>query len=101
MPEAWKRWVGQVIEARFPLVEYLGGSERSAVFLTERGPGEAPAKAAIKIITVPPDAELQLSRWHQAADLAHANLIRIFENGRCEIDGASFLYVTMEYAPES
>jgi TonB family protein len=101
MPETWKQWIGQVVDGQFPLHQYLGGSERSGVFLTERRHGQAPEKAAIKIVTVLPHGEVQLSRWQQAANLSHPNLIRLFEMGRCEINGVPFLYVVMEYAPEN
>lgn len=35
MSQAWKEWEGQVINRDFRLRRYLGGSEHSAVFLTE------------------------------------------------------------------
>jgi TonB family protein len=101
MSEAWKQWEGQVIEGRFPLRQYLGGSDHSAVFLTEYGEGE-PKKAALKLISSDPaSADLQLSRWKHAAQLFHPHLLRLFEMGRCEIDGTALLYLVMEYAEEN
>ncbi|MBZ5541262.1 MAG: TonB family protein [Acidobacteriia bacterium] len=101
MSEAWKQWEGQVIHGNFRLTQYLGGSDRSAVFLTERG-GGLPEKAAIKLIAAEPqDAELRLARWGLAAQLAHPNLIRIFEMGRCQLGEREMLYVVMEYAEEN
>ncbi len=47
-PEEWKKWEGRV-DGKFPLRHWLGGSEHSAVFLTER-PGHADQKVAIKLI---------------------------------------------------
>ena len=44
-----KNWEGRVIDGKFPLLQWLGGSEDSAVFLTERR-GSGPQKAAIKLI---------------------------------------------------
>jgi TonB family protein len=100
MSESWKQWEGQVVDARFPLHRYLGGSEHSAVFLTERS--AAPQKAAIKFIQVEePDAELQLFRWKHAATLSHPNLLRVFESGRCRLGEFDLLYVLMEYAEEN
>jgi TonB family protein len=100
MSESWKQWEGQVVEGKFPLHRYLGGSEHSAVFLTERS---TPAqKAAIKFVQVDePDAELQLFRWKHAATLSHPNLLRIFESGRCRLGDFDLLYVLMEYAEEN
>jgi hypothetical protein len=34
MTEAWKTWEGQVVDG-FLLRQYLGGSDHSAVYLTE------------------------------------------------------------------
>jgi TonB family protein len=100
MSESWKQWEGQVVEAKFPLRRYLGGSEHSAVFSTERG--APPQKAAIKFIQVDePDAELQLFRWQHAAKLSHPHLLRIFESGRCRLGDFDLLYVLMEYAEEN
>lgn len=99
MSETWKRWEGQVVNGALPLLRYLGGSDHSAVFLTERV-GGAPQKAAIKIIPVTADGEDQLLRWQQSAKLAHPSLIRLFEAGRCELEGTALLYVVMECAEE-
>src|SRR5216684_1384412 len=100
MSESWKQWEGQVVDARFLLRQYLGGSEHSAVFLTERG--TPPQKAAIKFIQVDePDAELQLFRWKHANKLSHPHLLRIFESGRCRLGDFDLLYVVMEYAEEN
>jgi len=101
MSEAWKQWEGQIADGRFPLRQYLGGSDHSAVFLTGHAEGE-PQKAAIKLIAADPaSADLQLSRWKHAAQLFHPHLLRLFEMGRCEIDGAALLYLVMEYAEEN
>jgi TonB family protein len=100
MSESWKQWEGQVVDAKFPLSRYLGGSEHSAVFLTERG--APPQKAAIKFIQVDePDAELQLFRWKHAAKLSHPHVLRIFESGRCRLGDFDLLYVVMEFAEEN
>src|SRR5713101_2628914 len=100
MSESWKQWEGQVVDARFLLRQYLGGSEHSAVFLTERG--TPPQKAAIKFIQVDePDAELQLFRWKHANKLSHPHLLRTFGSGRCRLSNFELLYVVMEYAEEN
>jgi serine/threonine protein kinase len=100
MSESWKQWEGQVVDARFLLRQYLGGSEHSAVFLTERG--TPPQKVAIKFIQVDePDAELQLFRWRHAHNLSHPHLLRTFESGRCRLSNFELLYVVMEYAEEN
>jgi TonB family protein len=101
MIEAWKQWQGQVVNGEFYLRQYLGGSENSAVFLTERGERE-PQKAAIKLLAAPPDeSELQLFRWELAAKLSHPHLIRLFQMGRCHLGNVEMLYVVLEYAEEN
>jgi TonB family protein len=101
MSEAWKQWEGQVVDGRFPLRQYLGGSDHSAVFLTEHGEPDR-AKAAIKLIPADPaSAEIQLSRWKHAAQLFHPHLLRLFEMGHCELDHVALLYLVMEYAAEN
>lgn len=99
--EVWKQLEGQVVNGRFRLQHYLGGSERSAVFLTERGERE-PQKAALKLIPEDPrSGESQLARWELGAKLSHPHLIRLFETGRCRLGDTALLYVVMEYAEEN
>jgi TonB family protein len=100
MSESWKQWEGQIVNARYLLQRYLGGSEHSAVFLTTRG--TPPQKIAIKFIQVDePDVQLQLSRWRHAAKLSHPHLLRNFESGRCRLGDFDLLYVLMEHAEEN
>jgi len=97
-PEEWKKWEGRV-DGKFPLRQWLGGSEHSAVFLTERT-GQPDQKFAIKLIAADAQADRQLARWRAAAQLSHPHLMRIYEAGRCRLDGTSLLYLVMEYAEE-
>ena len=101
MSDTWKQCEGQVVDGEFRLLEHLGGSDHSVVFLTERG-GAKPQKAAIKFVKADgANADLQLSRWKQAAQLSHPNLIKLFETGRCQLAGMDLLYVVMEFAAEN
>jgi TonB family protein len=95
----WKQCEGQVINNTFPLQQYLGGSEDSAVFLTQFS-GSEPAKAAIKFIPEGHASDLQLSLWRRAAQLSHPNLLKIFQSGRCRLGNEDLLYVAMEFAEE-
>jgi serine/threonine-protein kinase len=101
--ETFRRWEGRTVLGKFPLQRYLGGSDHSAVFLTTlSGVANGPIEAAIKLISaVDVDADKQLRQWNASRELAHPNLIRIFESGRCELDGTALLYVAMEYAEEN
>ena len=95
-----KQWEGQVVNGEFPLRQHLGGSDESAVFLTEYGRPQ-PQKAAIKLISAQATSpDLQLSRWRRAAKLPHPHLIRLFQVGPCKLDNISLVFVVMEYAEE-
>jgi eukaryotic-like serine/threonine-protein kinase len=101
MTRDWKQWEGQVVNGTFPLRQYLGGTEHSAVFLTERR-GREPQRAAIKLIPADPGtAGVQLSRWEATAKLSHPHLLRVFETGSCQLDKVVLLYVVMEYAEDN
>jgi Protein kinase domain len=93
-------WVGRVIDGRFRLLEWLGGSAWSGVFLTElMGPGSR--RVAIKV--VPADsagAGARLAGWVATAGLAHPHLMSLFHTGQCEVDGTPVLYSVTEYAEE-
>jgi hypothetical protein len=95
--EVWKTWEGRVVDGKFPLRHLLGGSDHSAVFLTER-PGHGSKKFALKLIPADAgDADRQLVRWRTAAQLSHPHVIPIYETGRC---GLTLLYIVTEYAEE-
>jgi TonB family protein len=101
MIEARRYLQGQIVEGRFPLIQYLGGTEHGGVFLTECADTEN-HRAAIKLIDAPPgNAEPQLTRWRLAARFSHPHLIRLFDAGRCTVENTPMLYVVMEYAEEN
>ena len=88
-----------MVDGKFPLRQWLGGSDHSAVFLTEL-PGGSSQKAAIKLMEADASADEQLSDLRATTKLSHPHLIRIFEAGRCRMDATQLLYVVMEYAEE-
>ena len=98
-PEEWKSWEGRVVEI-FPLQQWLGGADHSAVFLTEI-PG-ASQRAAIKLMEAEtgPGAEQQASRLRATAKLSHPNLIRVFQAGQTTIDDTNVVYVVTECADD-
>lgn len=99
-PESWKMWEGQVVEGKFPLIQLLGGTEHTAIFLTEL-PGHKAQKAAIKLIELlGEDAVERVAQLRTAAKLSHPHLIQIFEVGRCLVDDTPLVYAVMEYAEE-
>jgi serine/threonine protein kinase len=99
--DAWTQWESQVVNGVYPLRRFLGGSNHSAVFLTEYR-AENLADAAIKF--VPADtlqAQAQLVQWGTAVTLTHRHLVRLFDVGRCRFAGREFLFVVMEYADQT
>lgn len=100
MTEAWKQWEGEVVDGRFPLRRFLGGSDHSVVFLTEFG--QPLQRAALKFVEANPATSAGLlSRWASASKLSHPHLIRVLHSGRCQLGRASMLYVVTELAEES
>ena len=99
-PETWKSWEGRSVEGRFSLRQWLGGTDHSAVFLTDR-PGQTSTRTVIKLISVDPaQLEHRLGQLRAARPLSHPNLLSIFEIGGTQVDGESFLFVVMEFAEE-
>jgi serine/threonine protein kinase len=99
--EVWAAWEDQVINGRFRLQRFLGGSDHSAVFLTECK-AHGVAEAAIKLTSADTvNATEQLARWGIVAALTHAHVVRILEFGRCKLDGQELLYVVTEYAEQT
>lgn len=100
MNDSWKRWEGQLINGKFPLLRFLGGSEHSSVFLVDKRVGGKPQTAIKLVPATAVDANDQLYQWKLAGDLDHPNVIRVFESGRCQLGGTDLLYVLTEYAEE-
>jgi TonB family C-terminal domain len=90
-------WVGKVIDGRFLLRQWLGGSGGGGVFLTEL-PGTQ-EKAAIKLMQADAGVDARIA-FAANASRTQPHLVRVFENGSVEIDDAAFVYVVTEYADE-
>jgi len=94
-------WVGRTIDRTFPLLQWLGGSEQSDVFLTDL-PGAPGQRAALKLIPAgAAGAQEKIAAWATAKTLSHPHLLRVLDSGRCDVDGTAFLYVVTEYAEEN
>ena len=94
-------WVGRVIDGKFSLLRWLGGSASSDVFLTDLQDRGSP-KAAIKLIRADAGgADAILNNWRIAVPLSHPHLIRLFHTGQCQIDSARLIYAVTEYAEEN
>jgi TonB family protein len=93
-------WVGRTVGGKFPLLQWLGGTERGGVFLTGIS-ADRSQKAAIKLI--PSDAagaKAQFASWKTTAALSHPHLMPLLHTGSSQIDDVRFYYVVTEYAEE-
>lgn len=100
MSDAWKQWEGHVVDGLFPLREFQGNTDHSAVFVTSVG--SLQEKAALKLMPVPAGGEqAALKRWERARNLSHPHLLRLFAFGTCTLSATSFLYVVSEFAEEN
>jgi TonB family protein len=98
MTENWQQWTGSVVADDITLLDYLGGSDTSAVFSTTYS-GQ---KAAVKLIAVgEAKLESRLERLQAAEKLSHPHLLKVFRSGPCQLDGKDLLFVVMELAEEN
>ncbi len=94
----WKRWEGDLAGGEFPLEQFLGNGERSAVFRTRL----ASSDAAIKLVPAAGvQAEELVARWTRAQALDNPHLIKIVKTGTWTKSGISLAYLVMEYADEN
>jgi TonB family protein len=98
--EAWRSWEGRLVDGKYPLRQWLGGSDHSAVFVTER-PDQPSQKAAIKLTDAALiDLDRELAWLREATKLSHPHLLSTFDAGSCRLDGTTVMYALMEYAEE-
>jgi serine/threonine protein kinase len=101
MSEAWNNWIGQVVDHKYQLKQYLGTTDHSVVFLAEFHDPEL-RQATVKFVSADfAEREEQVAAWKEAAQLSHPHLIRIYGAGACAIEGMDLLYVAMEHAEEN
>jgi len=95
----WQQWERRIVNGRFPLRQYLGGTEQSAVYLTEING----SKAAIKLVrSDTAGAQARASWWESAGKLSHPHLLQILDTGRWHPeDEQEMQFAVMEYADEN
>jgi TonB family protein len=93
-------WVGQVVDLRFRLLEWVASAGQSSIFVCEVD-GDAAHRAAIKLFPADaPGAEACAAGWATAVEIAHPHLIGVFFTGRARIEETNILYVVTELASE-
>jgi hypothetical protein len=94
--EFWTHLEGHAADS-YPVQSWLGAGDNSAVYSTVYGEDAKPA--AIKLVPFDgQDSQGQLKTWSEISRLSHPALLRIFDFGHCEIQGAPLLYIVMERA---
>lgn len=99
---------GRVVDGRFTLVRWLGGTAEGSVYLTATT-GAGAGKAAIKL--VPADslgAEARLAGWAAAARINHPHVLRVLHTGRAKLEegteggsnAVDVVYAVTEFADE-
>ncbi len=92
-------WEGQLVDGRFPLLEWLGGSDERGVFLTVL---QGIQKAAIKLVPAEgAEADSYIAQWEAARKLSHPHLMAVLETGRFAFAGTDLVYVVTEFAEKS
>ncbi|HEY4359748.1 MAG TPA: protein kinase [Bryobacteraceae bacterium] len=96
MTRNWNEWEGRAVGG-FPLLKFLGSSEASAVFRTERG-GKP---ASIKLLPLTGEAAgAQLARWEKASTLSHPHLTPVYEHATAKTEDGALIFVITEFADE-
>jgi TonB family protein len=92
-------WVGQVLDGKYPLLEWLGGSGTSGTFLTELD-GSGSQKAVVKLLLPSARSEDHLAAWAAAAKLSSPHLAAIHHFGHTEVNGNDCVYIVTDLAEE-
>jgi hypothetical protein len=88
-------WEGRIVDGKFALLEWLGGSADSGVFLTVL---DGVQRGAIKLIPAQgAEAEAYLAEWEKAKALSNIHLMQVLATGNCAVDGVDVVYVVMEH----
>jgi TonB family protein len=92
-------WVGQQIEDRLTLQEWLGSTDIGDVFRTELPESK---RAAILVASAENEgAAERLRDWEAAAELNHPHILRAFECGRAQVEGSDVVYLVTELPDEA
>ena len=87
-------WEGRVVGGRFPLLEWLGGSENCGSFFTVL---QGLQEAVIHLILAGgAEAVAYIGQWDVAMALSHPHLVKVLAAGRSVIDRRDLVYVVTE-----
>lgn len=87
-------WEGRVVEGRFPLLEWLEGTETSCSFFTVL---QGLQEAIIHLILADgAEADACVAQWDFAMALSHPHLIKALAAGRSVLHGRELAYLVTE-----
>ena len=98
MSYQWRDLIGALVSNKYRLTEYLGDVDGHGVFATNAEDGAAIVRLAPD--ETPEAAEI-FQRWSAAARLPHPAIIRSYEVGKDELDGAPVVYTVTERPDDS
>ena len=98
MSYQWRDLIGALVSNKYRLTEYLGDVDGHGVFATNAEDGAAIVRLAPD--ETPEAAEI-FQRWSAAARLPHPGIIRSYEVGKDELDGAPVVYTVTERPDDS
>jgi hypothetical protein len=98
MSYQWRDLTGALVSNKYRLTEYLGEVGGNGVFATDAENGAAILRLAPDEV---PGADEVLQQWSAAVRLSHPGIIRSYEAGKDELDGAPFLYAVTERPDDS
>jgi eukaryotic-like serine/threonine-protein kinase len=98
MSYQWRDLIGALLSSKYRLTEYLGDVAGNGVFATNAENGAA-------IVRLAPDevagADELFRQWSAAVRISHPSIVRTYEAGRDELDGAPFVYTVTERPDDS
>jgi TonB family protein len=95
MPD-WRDLEGQLLDGKYPLEQYVGGDEGSALFRV----GSSSTTVRIRRADAAQAAAL-VARWNRVKLLSHPHLLKIDEAGASAMEGETVAYLVMEHAEEN
>jgi len=102
----WQLLVGQQVEGKYQLTEFLGAGSFGGVFQADHVVGDRLMRTvAVKLIAPPEDKspeqidairDRQLAELQLNAMLDHPHIVRCYSVGECQLAGVEYLYIALE-----
>jgi hypothetical protein len=92
--------LGLSLSGRYRLEQWLGGDEDASFFVTSRPPEGHPAVLEL-IRENGPETDRRLALWERTRELSHPNILALFDAGRAEAAGASYVFAVFEFPEDN